>query len=208
VSETSPRASETSLRVTETGATKRSIQAEPIGEERRSSRTGRGRRYQEFIEDISNTKKMRRSQRGGEEMSEPEAELEALPSSDLPASPRPVDVPSGQQHVHWKKMRTASLGARDNTQGEAAFSSSAKPPLANQETSITANPQFDLDAKMEKMEPLKLPDSLAKGKLLSATAKATWSSSRCSSRQAQHERGGAVSLPSKAFDSRLNKKTR
>merc|ERR1719370_2208812 len=55
-------------RVTATAAT--------IGEERRSSRTGRGRRYQEFIEDISNTKKKRRSHRSGEEASEPEVEME------------------------------------------------------------------------------------------------------------------------------------
>ena len=38
-------------------AVKQPPPAEAMGEERRSSRTGRGRRYQEFIEDISSTKK-------------------------------------------------------------------------------------------------------------------------------------------------------
>jgi len=196
MSEINPRCTETSPRVTETGATKRPLQAESIGEERRSSRTGRGRRYQEFIEDISNTKKKRRSHRSGEETSEPEVEMETLPSEEAPSSSPLVTASSSQQHVHWKKMRTASLGARENTQ--AFEPSSPKQTLANQETSITANQQFDLDAKMEKMEPLKFPD---KGKASSSSmAKAT--SSRCSARQAQ------TTPTSKAFDSRLNKKTR
>merc|ERR1712203_186345 len=72
---------------TSTTATKRPPPADTIGEERRSSRTGRGRRYQEFIEDISNTKKKRRSHRSGEEASEPEVEMEALPQDMVVSSP-------------------------------------------------------------------------------------------------------------------------
>lgn len=210
--------SEAGPRLREAAASKRPLQAESIGEERRSSRTGRGRRYQEFIEDISNTKKKRRSHRSGEELSEPEPEpeLDSLagpteePPSPLVAAPSPQP---GPQHVHWKKMRTASLGTRDNTPAEAALpslpSSPQQPSLANQETSTTANPQFDLDAKMEKMEPLKFPDSFAKGKgSPSSAAKPTSSSNRCNTRQTQQDRTAATANPSKAFDSRLNKKTR
>ena len=198
---------------------KRPAPADPIGEERRSSRTGRGRRYQEFIEDISSSKKKRRSHRSGEEFSEPEVELEALPSEPELRSPAtPTEPPTSQQqqqqpvvqqqHVHWKKMRTASLSTE---------SSPSKPPLANQETATAKLPQnFDLDAKMEKMEPLKFPDSFGR-----ATAKVTSSlpsrtvgsgSGRCSSRQAQLDRGmapssGAGMNHSKAFEPRPNKKS-
>merc|ERR1719266_2679602 len=74
---------------TSTTATKRPPPADTIGEERRSSRTGRGRRYQEFIEDISSTKKKRRSHRSGEEEEEPEVEMEALHTEEPCSSPRP-----------------------------------------------------------------------------------------------------------------------
>jgi len=199
----------------EATATKRPLQPENIGEERRSSRTGRGRRYQEFIEDISNTKKKRRSHRSGEELSEPELELEplhTLPNEELSSSPLVTAAAPTPQHVHWKKMRTASLGTRDNTPASEAPSPSSpsqQASLANQETSTTANPQFDLDAKMEKMEPLKFPDSFGKGKGIpsSSTAKPTSSSNRCNTRQNQQQDRTTANL-SKAFDSRLNKKSR
>ena len=41
-------------------AVKQPPPAEAMGEDRRSSRTGRGRRYQEFIEDISSYKKSKK----------------------------------------------------------------------------------------------------------------------------------------------------
>ena len=185
-------------------ATKRPPPADPIGEERRSSRTGRGRRYQEFIEDISSSKKKRRSHRSGEELSESEEQMEVLPGAEQDLAPAalssPHQPPPSPQHIHWKKMRTAGLGS-----GESNTQAVTTKLLANQETP-TANPtQFDLDAKMEKMEPLKFPENFAKGKAMVSSSKATSSSGRCSLRQAQHER---QAHPSKAYDSRLNKKTR
>merc|ERR1712223_663149 len=160
---------------TATTATKRPPPADTIGEERRSSRTGRGRRYQEFIEDISNTKKKRRSHRSGEEASEPEVEMEALPQDVRTAnsSPPPAHNPAAAktaahqhqpQHVHWKKMQTGSPNSSSNTQSEPCPALKQQPAaaaLANQETATANPPQFDLDAKMEKMAPLKFPETFA-----------------------------------------------
>merc|ERR1719400_1765998 len=126
---------------TSTTATKRPPPADTIGEERRSSRTGRGRRYQEFIEDISNTKKKRRSHRSGEEASEPEVEMEALPQDVRTAnsSPPPAHNPAAAktaahqhqpQHVHWKKMRTGSLNSSSNTQSEPCPTLKQQPAAA------------------------------------------------------------------------------
>ena len=177
---------------------------DPIGEERRSSRTGRGRRYQEFIEDISSTKKKRRrSHRSGEELSEPEAEMEALISTEVINVPTTVATTTTTPHVHWKKMRTAGLG-QDNSTPMASTSStaSALPSRANKETS-TASCNFDLDTKMEKIEPLKLPENISRGKSCSKS-----SISNRSTRQSHYDRATVSAQPSKAFESRLNKKTR
>merc|ERR1712018_1059379 len=137
-------------------------------------------------EDISNTKKKRRSHRSGEEASEPEVEMEALPqdmvvstpyaSSPSTATQRPAAASNSfqqhqPQHVHWKKMRTGSLhssgsnSSRDNTQSEPSPTLKHQPAaLANQETPTANHPQFDLDAKMEKMAPLKFPETFASTK--------------------------------------------
>jgi len=205
-------------------ATKRPPPADTIGEERRSSRTGRGRRYQEFIEDISNTKKKRRSHRSGEEASEPEVEMEALPQDVRTAnsSPPPAHHPAAAktaahqhqpQHVHWKKMRTGSLNSSSNTQSEPCPALKQQPAaaaLANQETATANPPQFDLDAKMEKMAPLKFPETFGKASSrgLNSMNNKTSASSSCRSKPAN---SSIVSHPSsKAFDSssRSNKKSR
>ena len=214
---------------TSTTATKRPPPADTIGEERRSSRTGRGRRYQEFIEDISNTKKKRRSHRSGEEASESEMEMEALPQDMVVISP-PTATPHPQaasstfqqhqpQHVHWKKMRTGSLkssssgSSRDNTQSEPSPPLKHQQPaaLANQETP-TAN-HFDLEAKMEKMAPLKFPETFGSGKGSNTRSSSgiNKSNAASSSFRGKPSNTSITSHPSsKAFDSssRPNKKSR
>lgn len=112
---------------------------------RRSSRAGRGRRYQEFIEDGRISlggpgKKVRRSHRSGE-VSESESDHKVVPLTDNTST---------EDHSvnHWKKkMRTASLG--ENTH------SISKPP----EQHITANPlaatKHDLDWEQDQLDKLK-----------------------------------------------------
>jgi len=215
---------------TSTTATKRPPPADTIGEERRSSRTGRGRRYQEFIEDISNTKKKRRSHRSGEEASEPEVEMEALPQDMVVSSPPVSSPPTATQHpaaasstfqqhqpqhVHWKKMRTGSLhssSSRDNTQSEPSPPLKHQPAaLANQETPTANHPQFDLDAKMEKMAPLKFPETFGSGKGSTRSSSSLNKSNASSSCRGKPSNSSITSHPSsKAFDSssRPNKKSR
>ena len=119
--------------------------AEDDEDKRRSTRTCKGRRYQEFIEDgrISvGGRKGRRSHRSGEEGSEPDSD----PSVD--------PLPQEESLDHWKKkLRTASLG--DNTQSPELQQSSSVPGGP-----VTAShpPDFDLDAKIEALRPLSLDD--------------------------------------------------
>jgi len=179
---------------------KRPPPADAIGEERRSSRTGRGRRYQEFIEDISSTKKKRRSHRSGEEEEDLEVEMEALPTEEPRTSPPPH---------HWKKQwkqRASSPRGREDPQA-----SPSQLPLAKQEPS-TAMPQFDLDAKMEKIEPLKFPDTFAKGRASSGGPGKPPPGQGRGARNSLQERATGHALttahPTRAFDSRPNKKSR
>jgi len=181
-------------------AVKRPPPADAIGEERRSSRTGRGRRYQEFIEDISSTKKKRRSHRSGEEEEDLEVEMEALPTEEPRTSPPPH---------HWKKQwkqRASSPRGREDPQA-----SPSQLPLAKQEPS-TAMPQFDLDAKMEKIEPLKFPDTFAKGRASSGGPGKPPPGQGRGARNSLQERATGHALttahPTRAFDSRPNKKSR
>ena len=234
VARSQPVTEATLATATSTTATKRPPPADTIGEERRSSRTGRGRRYQEFIEDISNTKKKRRSHRSGEEASEPEVEMEALPqdmstppvSSPPTATQHPAAASSTfqqhqPQHVHWKKMRTGSLhsssssSSRENTQSEPSpplkHQPAASAALANQETPTANHPQFDLDAKMEKMAPLKFPETFGSGKGSTRSSSSMNKSNASSSCRSKPSNTSITSHPSsKAFDSssRPNKKSR
>jgi len=113
---------------------------------RRSSRAGRGRRYQEFIEDgrisLGTGKKMRRSHRSGE-MSETESDHKVVPLTDNTSTEE-----TDHSVNHWKKkMRTASLG--ENTH------SISKPT----EQHITANSlavtKFGLDWEQEQLDKSK-----------------------------------------------------
>merc|ERR1719454_957490 len=113
-------------------------------------------------------------------------------------------------------MRTGSLhssssSSRDNTQSEPSPPLKHQPAaaLANQETPTANHPQFDLDAKMEKMAPLKFPETFGKASSrgLNSMNNKTSASSSCRSKPAN---SSIVSHPSsKAFDSssRSNKKS-
>ena len=160
--------------------------------------TSRGRKYQEFIEDISSTKKKRRSHRSGEEEEEPEVEMEALHTEEPCTSPPPH---------HWKKQWKQRAGSPRGREEPAP----ARPPLAKQEPT-TATPQFDLDAKMEKIEPLKLPDTFAKGRAGSGGPGKPPPGQGRGARSSLPERATGHALttahPTRAFDSRPNKKSR
>jgi len=167
---------------------------------RRSSRVGRGRRYQEFIEDgrISvGSRKVRRSHRSGEEMSESEVEPDPLPQqvgeNHNLESPTSSELTNSQIN-HWKKkMRTASLG--ENTQSELV---AAKLPDSHTATT-TAKSHFDLDAKMGALEPLSLEQFHKKREEHEAKLKNRSSGSSRSTRQSQPEKSSGSS---KAFDAR------
>jgi len=175
---------------------------------RRSSRVGRGKRYQEFIEDgrISvGSRKIRRSHRSGEEFSESEIEPDPLPqhvsdtlNNEIPISPELTN----SQINHWKKkMRTASLG--ENTQSELL--GLAKQPDTHTATT-TAKSHFDLDAKMGALEPLSLEQFQKKREERESKFKNRSSGSSRSTRQSQPEK---VPGTSKAFDARAgNRKGR
>jgi len=174
---------------------------------RRSSRVGRGKRYQEFIEDGRinvGSRKMRRSHRSGEDQSESEVEPEPLPQENDAHDGTNLGSANSDlnsQINHWKKkMRTASLG--ENTQTELLVSK----PVDVHTASTTAKSQFDLDAKMGTIEPLSI-DQLQKrrdereGKLKNRS-----SGSSRSTRQSQPEKATGTS---KAFDARVgNRKGR
>jgi len=179
---------------------------------RRSSRVGRGKRYQEFIEDgrISvGSRKIRRSHRSGEDLSESEVEPDPLPQisdslgSEMLESPASAELSSltTSQLNHWKKkMRTASLG--ENTQPDLL---AAKPGDMITATN-TANKQFDLDAKMGALEPLSLEQFQRKREEREAKLKNRSSGSSRSTRQSQPEKAPSTS---KAFDARTgNRKGR
>jgi len=175
---------------------------------RRSSRVGRGKRYQEFIEDgrISVGNRKRRSHRSGEDFSESEMEPEPLPQGSDTQDPEiPNTNPSSElvnsQMNHWKKkMRTASLG--ENTQSELVAS---RPPDHHTATN-TAKSQFDLDAKMGALEPLSLEQFQKKREEREAKLKNRSSGSSRSTRQSQPEKAPSTS---KAFDARMgNRKGR
>jgi len=174
---------------------------------RRSSRVGRGRRYQEFIEDgrISvGSRKVRRSHRSGEDLSESEVEPDPLPQqvSDLQNIENTTSSElTNSQINHWKKkMRTASLG--ENTQSELV---AAKLPATHTATN-TAKSHFDLDAKMGAMEPLSLEQFQKKQEERETKLKNRSSGSSRSTRQSQPEK---ASGSNKAFDARAgNRKGR
>eukprot|EP00092_Neocalanus_flemingeri_P019246 GFUD01020848.1.p1 GENE.GFUD01020848.1~~GFUD01020848.1.p1 ORF type:complete len:823 (+),score=169.54 GFUD01020848.1:611-3079(+) len=168
---------------------------------RRSSRVGRGRRYQEFIEDgrISvGSRKIRRSHRSGEDLSESEVEPDHLPQHvneshnlDLPTS---SELTTSQIN-HWKKkMRTASLG--ENTQSELLAAQLSETATAT----VTAKSHFDLDAKMGALEPLSLDQFQKKREEREAKLKNRSSGSSRSTRQSQPEKASGTS---KAFDARV-----
>lgn len=175
---------------------------------RRSSRVGRGKRYQEFIEDgrISvGSRKIRRSHRSGEEFSESEMEPDPLPQHVSDSHNNEIPISSeltNSQINHWKKkMRTASLG--ENTQSELL--AHAKQPDTNTATS-TAKSHFDLDAKMGALEPLSLEQFQKKREEREAKLKNRSSGSSRSTRQSQPEKAPGTS---KAFDARVgNRKGR
>lgn len=175
---------------------------------RRSSRVGRGKRYQEFIEDgrISVGSRKRRSHRSGEEFSESEVEPDPLPQGTDSQEAEILDNnPSSElvnsQMNHWKKkMRTASLG--ENTQSDLM---AARPPDIHTATN-TAKSQFDLDAKMGAMEPLSLEQFQKKREERESKLKNRSSGSSRSTRQSQPEKAPSTS---KAFDARMgNRKGR
>jgi len=122
------------------------------------------------------------------------------------------------QHVHWKKMRTGSLhsSSRDNTQSEPSPPLKQQPAasaaLANQETPTANHPQFDLDAKMEKMAPLKFPETFGSSRGSNRSSSSVNKSNNASlSCRGKPSNISITSHPSsKAFDSssRPNKKSR
>ena len=175
---------------------------------RRSSRVGRGKIYQEFIEDgrLSVGSRKRRSHRSGEEFSESEVEPDPLPQGTDSQEAEILDNnPSSElvnsQMNHWKKkMRTASLG--ENTQSDLM---AARPPDIHTATN-TAKSQFDLDAKMGAMEPLSLEQFQKKREERESKLKNRSSGSSRSTRQSQPEKAPSTS---KAFDARMgNRKGR
>jgi len=176
---------------------------------RRSSRVGRGKRYQEFIEDgrISVGSRKRRSHRSGEEFSESEMETEPLPLATDSQDPElftssPSSELTNSQMNHWKKkMRTASMG--ENTQSEVVGS---RPPDMHTTATNTAKSHFDLDAKMGTLEPLSLEQFHKKREERETKLKNRSSGSSRSTRQSQPEKAPSTS---KAFDARVgNRKGR
>jgi len=103
---------------------------------RRSARSGKGRRYQEFIEDgrlSAGGRRHRNSHRSGEEAAgssdlEPEPLRQEPAPAHVKTSPITTQVSSNQIN-HWKKkLRTASLG--ENTQQQLLAASKLPAHLA------------------------------------------------------------------------------
>merc|ERR1711974_270547 len=107
------------------------------------------------------------------------------------------------------------MGQPGNTQSEPSpplkHQPAASAALANQETPTANHPQFDLDAKMEKMAPLKFPETFGSGKGSTRSSSSLNKSNASSSCRGKPSNSSITSHPSsKAFDSssRPNKKSR
>jgi len=108
------------------------------------------------------------------------------------------------------------MGSSSNTQSEPSpplkHQPAASAALANQETPTANHPQFDLDAKMEKMAPLKFPETFGSGKGSTRSSSSMNNKSNASSScRSKPSNTSITSHPSsKAFDSssRPNKKSR
>jgi len=203
VSKLTPTISTSGLALNPTSG-KRSLDFDDEDEIRRdrSSRLGKGKRYQEFVEDGRinvNSKKSRKSHKSGEDFSESDLESEPIPlnlgtstseSSRSSSSSELVNI----QMNHWKKkMRTTSLG--ENTQSEitAAKTSDVRTAIS------TAKSQLELDAKIDTPETLTTVTNQRKRDERESKLKNRFSGSSRSIRQLQPEK---VSNMNKAFDAR------
>lgn len=219
----------------DSGPCKRPLSEQDEDDIRRSSRVGRGRRYQEFIEDgrisVGSSRKIRRSHRSGEDLGESELDsMEPLPGAEGQAGGsqtvlQPED-PNCHSINHWKKkMRTASLG--ENTHVDRLVPKPQPPRLeptatnhqvtASHSVHTASNSQkFDLDAKMSSLEPLNLDQYQARRDSELGDLKVKTPGSRpLPVTVARATRQSPMTLqspmtpgPSKAFDARLHRKPR
>ena len=99
-----------------------------------------------------------------------EVEMEALPQ-DMSTPPfsdshTATQHPASASSTFQQHQPQHSSSSRDNTQSESSPPIKHQPAaaLANQETPTANRPQFDLDAKMKKMAPLKFPETVGSSK--------------------------------------------